>query len=264
MTSDAAAAPVALVTGATAGIGLTFARRYAADGHDLVLVARDERRLKEVADELGSAHGCQVEVLRADLSDRAQLQTVADRLADRARPVDVLVNNAGFALNRGFLDGDVADEERLLDVLCRAVLVLSHAAGGAMSERHRGTIINVSSVAGFVVMGTYSAAKAWVTTFSEGLWRELRPHGVHVTALCPGFTHTEFHQRASINMSRMPSIGWLDVDDVVDQCLADVRRGKVVSVPSRRYAALTFVVRHAPRAMVRRGSGSVSMRRNRH
>jgi short-subunit dehydrogenase len=261
--SDAGTAGVALVTGATAGIGLQFARRYAADGHDLVLVARDEQRLNEVADELRSAHGRQVEVLRADLSDRAQLQTVADRLADRSRPVDVLVNNAGFALNRGFLSGDVADEERLLDVLCRAVLVLSHAAGGAMRERRRGTIINVSSVSGFVVMGTYSAAKAWVTTFSEGLWRELKPYGVHVTALCPGFTRTEFHQRASINMSRLPSIGWLDVDRLVDDCLADVRRGKVISVPSKRYKALTFVVRHAPRAWVRGGSGALSTRRSR-
>jgi uncharacterized protein len=261
--SDVGTARVALVTGATAGIGLTFARHLAADGHDLVLVARDEARLAEVADELRSVHGCEVEVLRADLADRAQLQTVADRLGDTGRPVDVLVNNAGFGLNRGFLAGDVADEERLLDVLCRAVLVLSHAAGLSMRERRRGTIINVSSVSGFVVMGTYSAAKAWVTTFSEGLWRELKPHGVHVTALCPGFTHTEFHQRGGMNMSKLPAIGWLDVDDVVGDCLADVRRGKVVSVPSKRYKTVVFSVRHLPRALVRRGSGMVSMSRNR-
>jgi short-subunit dehydrogenase len=261
--SDAGTARVALVTGATAGIGLTFASRLAADGHDLVLVARDEARLAEVADELRSAHGREVEVLRADLADRAQLQTVADRLADPARPVDVLVNNAGFGLNRGFLTGDVADEERMLDVLCRAVLVLSHAAGLSMRERRRGTIINVSSVSGFVVMGTYSAAKAWVTTFTEGLWRELHPYGVRVTALCPGFTHTEFHQRASMNMSNLPAIGWLDAADLVDDCLADVARGRVVSVPSKRYKTVTFAVRHLPRAWVRRGSGMVSMSRNR-
>jgi short-subunit dehydrogenase len=260
---DVGPTPVALVTGATAGIGLTFARRYARDGHDLVLVARDEQRLDEVADELRSTYGRQVEVLRADLADRSQLQLVADRLADPDRPVDVLVNNAGFALNRGFLVADVADEERLLDVLCRAVLVLSHAAGRAMRDRHRGTIINVSSVSGFVAMGTYSAAKAWVTTFSEGLWRELKPYGVHVIALCPGFTHTEFHQRASINMSKLPEIGWLDVDDVVDECLADVRRGKVVSVPSKRYKSLVFAIKHVPRGIVRNGSGAVSRRRNR-
>jgi uncharacterized protein len=261
--SDVGTPRVALVTGATAGIGLTFARRLAADGHDLVLVARDEARLAEVADDLRSAHGREVEVLRADLADRAQLQTVADRLGDADRPVDVLVNNAGFGLNRGFLAGDVADEERLLDVLCRAVLVLSHAAALSMRERRRGTIINVSSVSGFVVMGTYSAAKAWVTTFSEGLWRELRPYGVHVTALCPGFTHTEFHQRAEMDMAKLPAIGWLDVDDLVAECLADVRRGRVVSVPSKRYKTVTFAVRHLPRAWVRRGSGMVSMSRNR-
>jgi uncharacterized protein len=261
--SDVGTARVALVTGATAGIGLTFARRLAAEGHDLVLVARDELRLAEVADELRSAHGRQVEVLRADLADRAQLQTVADRVGDPDRPVDVLVNNAGFGLNRGFLAGEVEDEERLLDVLCRAVLVLSHAAGMSMRERRRGTIINVSSVSGFVVMGTYSAAKAWVTTFTEGLWRELKPYGVQVTALCPGFTRTEFHQRASMNMSNLPAIGWLDADDLVDDCLADVARGRVVSVPSKRYKTVTFAVRHLPRALVRRGSGMVSMSRNR-
>lgn len=259
----AATAPVALVTGATAGIGLTFARRYARDGHDLVLVARDEARLAEVADELRSAYGRQVEVLRADLSDRDQLQTVADRLADRDRPVDVLVNNAGFGLNRAFLAGDVDDEERMLDVLCRAVLVLSHAAGLAMRERHHGTIINVSSVSGWVVMGSYSAAKAWVTTFTEGLWRELRPYGIRVTALCPGFTRTEFHQRASMNMSNLPAIGWLEADELVDACLADVRRGKVVSVPSVRYKTVVFAVRHLPRSLVRGASGFVSMHRSR-
>jgi short-subunit dehydrogenase len=256
-------APTALVTGATAGIGLAFVRRLAADGNDLVLVARDVERLESVAAELRSAYGRTVEVLPADLADRAQLQRVADRLADRQRPVDLLVNNAGFSLNRGFTTGAVEDEERLLDVLVRAVLVLSHAAGGAMRERGRGTIVNVSSVSGFVVMGTYSAAKAWVTTFSEGLATELGRHGVQVTALCPGFVRTEFHERAELKMSHVPAAGWLDADELVDSCLADVRRGRVVSIPSKRYKVLVTLVRHAPRSLVRKGAGGFQRSRAR-
>lgn len=255
--------PTALVTGATAGIGLSFARQLAADGHDLVLVARDAERLGAVAAELGSAYGRQVEVIRADLADREQVQRVADRLADPARPVDLLVNNAGFGLSCGFLDGPVADEERMLDVLCRAVLVLSHAAAGAMRERGRGAIVNVSSVSGFVAMGSYSAAKAWVTTFSEGLAGELAGSGVTVTALCPGFVRTEFHQRAGMEMSRMPAAAWLDSDDVVRACLDDVRRGRVVSAPSRRYQVVVALARHAPRALVRRASWEFTRRRSR-
>ena len=249
------------MTGATAGIGLAFSRRLAADGHDLVLVARDEERLEKVAAELRSAYGRQVEVLRADLADRAQVQVVADRLAEEDRPVDLLVNNAGFGLNRGFIGGDVAAEERLLDVLCRAVLVLSHAAAGAMKARGRGAIINVSSVAGFVAMGTYSAAKAWVTTFSEALSNELAGTGVTVTALCPGFVRTEFHQRGGMNMSRLPERMWLDADDLVDSCLADVRAGRVISVPSVRYKAVVGLARHAPRPLARRLSGGIASRR---
>ena len=251
----------ALVTGPTAGLGLSFARRLAADGHDLVLVARDAGRLAEVAAELRTAYGRTVEVLPADLADRAQLQVVADRLADPSRPVDLLVNNAGFGLARRFVGHDLADEERLLDVLVRAVLVLSHAAAPGMRERRHGAIVNVSSVSGWVAMGTYSAAKAWCTAFSEGLAIELAGSGVTVTALCPGFVHTQFHQRAEINMTALPRVAWLDSDDVVHQCLADVRRGRVVSVPSARYRAVVAVARHAPRSVVRSISGAITQAR---
>jgi uncharacterized protein len=251
----------ALVTGATAGIGLSFVRRLAADGYDLVLVARDAGRLAEVAEEVRAAHGRAAEVLSADLADRAQVQRVADRLADPARPVELLVNNAGFGLGTEFTGGDLADEERMFDVLCRAVLVLSHAAGVAMRSRQHGMIMNVSSVAGFAAMGTYSAAKAWVTAFSEGLATELAPHGVRVTALCPGFVRTEFHGRAELDMSSIPSVGWLKADDVVDQALADAGRGRVLSVPSRRFKVVVAVSRHAPRTLVRRVSGGLRRRR---
>ena len=188
--------PTALVTGATAGIGLEFARQLAERGTDIVLVARDRQRLDGVAADLHRRFGVTTEVLVADLADRAAVQVVADRLADGARPVDLLVNNAGFGLKRGFLQNEVEVEEGAFDVLCRAVLVLSHAAARAMKVRGHGSIINVSSVASFVAMGSYSAAKAWVTVFSEGLANELAGSGVRVMAWCPGLTHTEFHQRA--------------------------------------------------------------------
>ncbi|MGL5857541.1 MAG: SDR family NAD(P)-dependent oxidoreductase [Angustibacter sp.] len=251
----------ALVTGATAGIGASFVRRLAADGYDLVLVARDEARLAEVAREVREVYSRRAEVVPADLTDRSQVQRVADRLRDPDSPVDLLVNNAGAGLGRGFLSGDLADEERMFDLLCRAVLVLSHAAARAMRERRHGIILNVSSVAGFVPMGTYSAAKAWVTTFSESIAAELAPHGVRVIAVCPGFVHTEFHQRAELDMSTMPQRAWLNADDVVREALADVGRGRLISVPSTRYKAVVALARYAPRPLVRRLSGNVRERR---
>ncbi|PRY58249.1 hypothetical protein BCF74_11266 [Knoellia remsis] len=246
----------ALVTGATAGIGREFAVQLAARGHDLVLVARDTARLDELADLLGSEHGIDVEVLTADLTDRAALTRVAERVASADDPVDVLVNNAGYSLKQRFLDNDVAAEEAVFDVLTRAVLVLSHTAGRAMRERGRGQIINVSSVASFIASGTYSASKSWVTVFSEGLASELTGTGVGVTALCPGFTHTEFHERADLDMTRMPEFMWLDAPRLVRDALADADKGKVVSVPGMQYKAIVGALRVLPRPLVRRQSRS--------
>ena len=169
----------ALVTGGTAGIGAVFARQLAQRGHDLVLVARDQTRLETAAADL-RRRGVEVEVLVADLADRSDVQRVVDRVADPLRPVDLVVNNAGFGVHGSLLSGDVAEHEQALAVMCRAVLVLSAAAGKAMCSRGRGAIVNVSSVAGFVTMGSYSAVKSWVTTFSEGLAGELSGTGVTV------------------------------------------------------------------------------------
>lgn len=252
----------ALITGATAGLGWVFAQRLAADGHDLVLVARDTARLGERARELTQAYPIQVEVLTADLSDRAATDEVATRVADRERPVDLLVNNAGFGLARPFSRTTIQDEVRLLDVLCRAVLITSHAAVPVMRERGRGAILNVSSTAGFASLGTYSAAKAWVTTFSESLAGELAGTGVRVCAVCPGFTHTEFHERGGISMSGLPEIGWLDAGYVVDTALRDLRRGVVISVPSLRYKAAAGLSRVAPSGLRRRVSAAISWSRN--
>lgn len=244
----------ALVTGATAGIGLTFARQLAAQGYDLVLVARDKGRLDEVAAELSAAHGVRAEVLSADLTDRAQLATVEARVAEADRPIDLLVNNAGFGLKDRFLDNTADAEEQMLDVLVVAVLRLSHAALGAMSARGRGGIINVSSVAAFLPRGTYSAAKAWVNSFSEWAAQEYAGRGVHVMALCPGFTKTEFHERMGLGEDHgsAPSWMWLDVEDLVSTALKDYRRKRILSIPSVQYKAVVGVTRAIPRGVLQR------------
>ena len=253
--------PTALVTGATAGIGLAFARALAARGTDLVLVARDVERLEAVAAQLRAARGVAVEVLPADLADRAQTQRVADRAGSRDAPVDVLVSNAGFGPALRFLAADVADEERALDVMVRAVLVVTRAAAGAMVERGRGTVITVSSVAGFAPLGTYAAAKAWATTFTESLAGELRGTGVTATALCPGYVRTEFHERAGIAVGRRRGPAWLDADAVVATALRDADRGVVVSVPSALYRAAVTAMRLVPRRVLQRVAAGRGSRR---
>jgi short-subunit dehydrogenase len=242
----------ALVTGATSGIGAEFARQLASRGDDLILVARDTARLRSYADELTAAYRVDCEVLTADLVDRAQLQLVEARLADRARPVDLLVNNAGFSTNQLFLDGDLEAEQAMLDVLVTAVLRLTHAALPGMVARGTGAVVNVSSVAGYIPGGTYSAAKSWVTVFSESIDLDLRETGVRVMALCPGFTRTEFHSRADLDLSHLPDWMWLESPDLVRTALADLRRGRAVSVPGGQYRALSTLARHLPRPLVRR------------
>jgi len=244
--------PTALVTGPTAGIGRSFARQLAERGHDLVLVARDEARLEALAAELRAAHGVEVEVLAADLTDHDSLAAVERRLADRDRPVDLLVNNAGFGLKGRFLDNDIEVEQAMLEVLVTAVLRLSHAALGPMAERGSGGIINVSSVAAFLPRGTYSAAKAWVNSFSEWAANEYRDRGVTVTALCPGFTKTEFHERMGVSRGSAPDFMWLDADDLVRTTLRDFDKGKVFSIPSAQYKAITTLARVVPTGVLQR------------
>ena len=251
----------ALVTGATSGIGHAFCRELAERGDNLVIVARHRARLENVSDELRARHSIKVEILAADLTKRVQLRRVAERVADRDRPIDLLVNSAGFAMSRSLLKGDLADEEAMLDVLCRAVLVLSHAGALSMRERGRGHIINVSSVAGFLPMGTYSAAKAWCTVFTEALAQELSGSGVSATALCPGFTRTEFHERADLDMSRMPKAMWLEADALVRACLDDVRAGKVISVPGVQYKVIAGIAQVVPHSLLRAVTGRVDSRR---
>jgi len=247
----------AVITGASAGLGAAFARRFAAEGRDLVLVARDEARHEAFATELKQRYPIEVEVLPADLSTDEGCARVADRIRSTHKPVDTLVNNAGYTLGKLFGDNSLEDEERLLNVLVRAVLRLTYAATEPMRERGRGEIINVSSVAGFVPRNsaTYPAAKAWVTSFSEGVAMRMKGTRVQVTAVCPGFTHTEFHERAHLSKKVVPGFMWLDADRVVADGIADTRRGRPVSIPSRRYQALATFARVAPRPLVRRLMG---------
>ncbi len=251
----------ALVTGGTSGIGAEFARVLAAEGHDLVLVARDRARLDETAAALHAALGIHVEVLQADLAVRADARRVANRLSDPEHPVDLLVNNAGFGVHSSLLSGDTSVHEHAIDVMVRAVLILGAAAGRAMRSRGHGTIINVASVAGHLAMGSYSAIKSWVASYSEGLAVELRGTGVTVTALQPGWVRTEFHSRAGIRVGSIPGIMWIDAEPLVRTALRDARRGRVISTPTVRYKAVTWFVRHAPRSIVRSISGAISSSR---
>jgi len=257
----------ALITGGTSGIGAAFARALAARGDDLVLVARNVDRLSETAAGLAARYGVQVETIGADLANRDDTVRVARRLALRhaqgiERPVDILVNNAGFGIPVSLLAEDTTPHEVGFDVMIRAVLMLGAAAGRTMRERGSGSIVNVSSTAGFVTMGNYSAIKAWVTSYTEGLANELAGTGVTATALCPGWVRTEFHQRAEIGVSKIPDFLWLDPDDLVAGCLADVAGGRVISIPSRRYQLLIGAARHLPRPALRAISRRLSSGRH--
>ncbi|HSN10681.1 MAG TPA: SDR family NAD(P)-dependent oxidoreductase [Propionibacteriaceae bacterium] len=242
---------LALVTGGTAGIGHAFAVELASRGWDLVLVARDSARLDAVAEELRTTYGRTVETITADLAVRDDLLRVAERVEDASSPIEMLVNNAGFGIHASLLDKDFSLQEKALDVMCLAVLVLSGAAGRAMSARGHGSIINIGSSSGIITTGNYSAVKAWVNTYTEGLANELRGTGVLVTAVLPGWVHTEFHERAGINASKLPEVVWLDADELVRDALDDNAHGKVLSIPSKRWSTAYWLGRHAPRPAIR-------------
>lgn len=245
--------PRAMITGPTSGIGQGFAQALAEQGHDLILVSRDRTRLDHLASECRRGFGVQVDVIVADLTDRDGIGRVADLLRDDE--VDVLVNNAGFGVKGGFLDTTAHQEQQMLDILVTAVMQLTHAALPGMVERGRGYIFTVSSVAGWITGGTYSAAKAWATVFTESLAVELAGTGVQPVAVCPGFTRTEFHQRAGMEMESVSDWMWLNVDDVVNQALRDARAGRVISVAGSQYKALSTLLRVLPRPLVRKATG---------
>ena len=243
--------PTALVTGATSGIGAAFARLLAAEGHRLVLVARDADRLAGTAAGLRATYGVEVEVLPADLTVRAESAAVEARLAEG---VDLLVNNAGRGQAGKFWETPLAEQEQLLELNCTAVLRLSHAALGAMVPRGRGGVLVVSSVAGFApgARGPYGASKAWATGFAESLAGQLAGTGVTVSVVAPGFVRTEFHGRAGLDMTKLPAFLWTDATEVAATALRDHRAGKVLSVPGVQYKAIVAASRLVPPNLSRR------------
>ncbi|CAM2890226.1 SDR family NAD(P)-dependent oxidoreductase [Skermania piniformis] len=254
--------PVALVTGPTAGIGAGFAHRLASLGYDLVLVARDEQRLVDLAADLGRRYAARAEILPADLATAAGRDAVSERLA---RGVQFLVNNAGIGITGEFWELDPATLQTQLDVNVTAVMQLTRAALPPMVGAAAGSIVNVASVAGLLGGrgSTYSASKAYVIAFTEGLANSLAGTGVRIQALCPGFVRTEFHERAGIDMSRLPAPMWLTVDQVVAESQADLANGKVISVPGLQYKVLTTAGRVIPRSVVSRLNRSMFASRGR-
>lgn len=252
--------PIALVTGASAGIGEAFAEHLAGLGHDLVITARDKARLEERAARWSDSYGVQVEVIAADLATAEGMRRIEMRLENKSRPIEVLINNAGFGLNKGFSVSERQSENDLLEVLVRAPMRFMHAVLPAMKERNSGVIINVSSVAGWIAGGTYSAAKSYLTVISESLHTELKETNIRVHALCPGFTRTEFHQRGRMKMNGLPEFMWLDAREVVAIAWKSALRGKAISVPGFQYKTLALVSRFAPRPLVRKAGMNVRVR----
>lgn len=246
--------PTALITGASAGLGAEFARQLAASGNDVVLVARREAPLSALADELRAAHGVSVEVLVADLTVGEDVDRVAARVASADAPIDLLVNNAGYGLGLDFAAEDIEAEAAHLRIHVETTLRLSHAALGAMLARGGGRIVHVASVAAFIPRGTYGAAKRYVVEFSRWANVRYRASGVTVTAVCPGFTHTEFHERLGLppGQEGVPRWMWLDAPDVVRIGLRDAMRGRAVSVPSARYKFLVGLLHVIPAGLAAR------------
>ena len=240
----------ALVTGATAGIGESFTRLLAAEGFNLVLVARDEARLHERASGLMEKFGAESVVIVADLATEAGCAKVEDYI--RANEIEVLINNAGFGINKAFTMSDLAKEEEVLKVLVRTPMRLMHVALPAMKERNSGIVINVSSVASFIAGGAYSASKAYLTVLSESLSTELSSTNIKISALCPGFTRTEFHQRGRMKMAGLPEFMWLNSDILVAKAWKDALSGKPISIPGWQYKALVGLISVVPRPIVRR------------
>ena len=252
----------ALITGASSGIGASFARRLAADGAEVVLVARRADRLEALAQELRGL-GAAAEVLAADLGSEQGLALAAERLTATESPVDVLVNNAGFGTTGAFAELPVDRELAMVQLNVVALVRLTHAALGAMAARGGGTIVNVASLAAFQPLAksaTYAASKAFVLSFTEAVAEESRGSGVRFQALCPGFTRTPFHTVNDYDVSRVPSFAWQTAEQVVEASLAALRGSRVVVVPGvlNRVAATSSTL--APRGLVRRVA-SAALRR---
>jgi uncharacterized protein len=252
--------PVGLVTGASSGIGAAFARALAARGDDLVVVARDETRLEELAETLEKEHGTEVEVLAADLTSKKGMAVVEARLESAEPAIDLLVNNAGIGTYGKFAELPREAEAREIRLNVLTVMQLSHAALPGMIERGRGGIINVSSLASYQptpLNATYGGTKAFVTSFSHALHEELRGTGVNVMVLCPGFTRTEFQERAGLDSGSVPSFMWQQPEPVVETALRAYDHGRAVCIPGALNQAGAVFSSAMPAGITRRIAGAV-------
>ena len=247
MVPNAETRPLAVITGASAGLGKVFAQRLAAAGHDLALVARDGGRLEALAAELSVAHGISAASWPADLSRSADVDALVARLRTHPR-LAMLVNNAGFGTKGTLAKTDPSGQERMLAVHVVATSRLTQAALPGMLERGRGTIINVASVASFTVSQgnvNYCATKTYIRIFSEALALECAGRGVTIQALCPGFTYTEFHDRLGFDRGNVPTWLWMSAERVIDESLAAARvGGPVVVIPGKRYQLLVWLSKY--------------------
>jgi len=246
--------PLALVTGASSGIGAAYARRLAAQGYDLLLVARRVDRLTELATELVRRHGVQAEPLPADLTKAVELKAVEDRIAREER-LEFLLNNAGFGASGRFYESPLEIQDAMHRLHVMATLRLSHAALRKMTARGKGVVVNVSSVASFIARPgsvSYHATKAWMNAFTEGVYLELKQarSPVRVQALCPGYTLTEFHDVKGEDRSVVAASLWTPVEKVVDASLAGLERNKLFVVPGWRYKFIVFLLRLIPRPVL--------------
>jgi hypothetical protein len=247
--------PLALITGASSGIGAVFARRLAAEGYDLALVARRRERLEQLAEELREQHGVKVDIVVADLTDDAALKGVEEYIAT-APNLELLVNNAGFGTQGRFYETPLANQEAMHRLHVLATVRLTHAALQKMTAHKKGSIINVSSVAAFAQSpgsASYCATKAWMNSFTEGLYLDLKSAGVpvRVQALCPGFTVTEFHDVLGMDRGEVPASWWMSAEAVVDASLKGLKRGRLIVVPGALYKFFVVILRLLPRRLYR-------------
>jgi hypothetical protein len=245
----------ALVTGASSGIGAAYARRLAREGYDLILVARRKDRLEKLAEELKANHGAEAEALAADLADEAGLRKVEERIV-RTDDLEFLVNNAGFGTRGLFFQAPLEEQDRMHRLHVLATVRLCHAALARMVAGGKGSLVNVSSVAGFGQSpgnASYCATKAWMNRFTEGLCLDLAAAGspVRVQALCPGYTLSEFHDVSGIGRGHVPERWWMSAEDVVESSMQGLARGSLFVVPGTRYKFYAFLLRALPGCIIR-------------
>jgi len=237
---------LAVITGPTTGIGLAYAQQLADEGYELLLIGRSEEKLKKLQNELNATS----EIFVADLSIHDEIMKTGNHLKGLEK-IDVLVNNAGFGSSLPFSQNSLAEELEQLEVLVKAVMVLTHEVLPNMINRNLGIVLNISSIAAWLPTGSYAAAKSYVTSFTEAIAAELKGTKVQVTAVAPGFTKTKFFDRSQMKDDEVPSWLWLTPEQVAKESLKDARSGQVISVPGAQYKAMSTVSRTLPRPLIR-------------